>query len=98
MKSLNQILAATSRDRKTLEEALPIITDRLSILMAESIGIDGFFFPDLMEALSTEYYQFSSTKVREVLNEQGWVSICRMIPGRKDRVQVFVKKIRCTND
>lgn len=98
MKSLSQILTAAIHDREVLDKILPNMTDRLSEIMVETVGIDGFFFPDLMEALSKDYYQFTPAQIRKALDDHGWVSICRMIPGRKDRVQVFVKKVRCSND
>jgi hypothetical protein len=92
MKSLDQITTAVALDDRVLKEVIPGITDRLSSQLKQATGIDGFLFPDLMSALSTGFYQFKPSLVRRTLKSQGWVSVCKMIPGRKDRIQVFVNK------
>lgn len=92
MKSLEQVLAATDRDSRILCRILPDITTRLSSVVYQTLGIDGFFFQDLMAGLAEDYYQITPAQVRLALQEQGWVSVCKMIPGRKDRIQIFMKK------
>ena len=92
MKSLEQVLATTDRNSRVLSEMLPEITTRLSSVVYQTLGIDGFFFQDLMVEMAEDYHQITSAQVRLALEEQGWVSVCKMIPGRKDRIQIFMKK------